>query len=112
LQEPGFQSVAADLERYEEVFSSNLLEAELLSVLRRERITADPADLLVRFTWVYPDRSLKPEIDVILEIDYIRGADLWHLANALFLSPDRAIDFVTLDVRQRETSRRLGFGTS
>jgi len=45
----------------------------------------------------------------VLTAGYVRGADLWHLANALFLSPDRAIDFVTLDVRQRDLSRRLGF---
>jgi len=110
LQENGYKQLARDLLRYDELFASNLLEAELRSTLRRERITADPAGLLGPFTWVYPDRALTPEFSEILEIAFIRGADLWHLANALFISPDRRIDFLTLDTRQREISLRLGFG--
>jgi hypothetical protein len=46
----------------------------------------------------------------ILSIGYVRGADLWHLAVALFLDPKREIDFMTLDERQRDVSRKLGFG--
>ncbi len=39
-----------------------------------------------------------------------RGADLWHLACALWIAPDaRGLAFVTLDKRQREVARKLGF---
>jgi hypothetical protein len=60
-------------------------------------------------SWVYPDRPLTAEIAAILDTGYVRGADLWHLAVALFVDPSREIDFLSLDVRQLEISRRLGF---
>jgi len=40
----------------------------------------------------------------------VRGADLWHLAVALFVDPSCEIDFLSLDTRQLEISRRIGFG--
>ena len=53
--------------------------------------------------------AVTSEIAMIAALDCVRGADLWHLAVALFLDPEREIDFLTLDVRQRDIARRLGF---
>ena len=41
---------------------------------------------------------------------YDAKADLWHVACALFLSPNPTdITFLTLDKPQRDVARRLGF---
>lgn len=41
----------------------------------------------------------------------IAGADLWHLACALFGAEDpRDVDFLTLDSNQEEAARTPGFG--
>lgn len=48
----------------------------------------------------------------LLEVGYLRGADLWHLACALYLVEDPPeISFVTLDDRQRTVAAGLGFET-
>jgi hypothetical protein len=108
--EPSAARVRRSLLIYDELFASNLLEAELRSALRREKVTSDPDDLISGVSWVYPDRPLTAEITMILEAGYVRGADLWHLAVALFLDPTREIDFLSLDIQQLEISRRIGFG--
>jgi predicted nucleic acid-binding protein len=109
FEEKGFARVRQSLLAYDEVFSSNLLEAELRSALRREKFTADPGELISPISWVYPDRPLTAEIATVLETGYVRGADLWHLAVALFVDPGREIDFLSLDTRQLEISQRIGF---
>ena len=50
------------------------------------------------------------EIKRVLEVGYVRGADAWHLACALYLfaDPDDAT-FLTLDRRQRAATKKLGF---
>ncbi len=41
---------------------------------------------------------------------YVRGADCWHLATALYLAEDpQKMSFVTVDERQRAVTRALGF---
>ncbi len=97
------------IESMDRVFASNLLEAELRATFVRERVPADHP-LLGRVTWVLPDRPLGREIGVVLAAGYLRGADLWHLASALFLAGNpRDLPFVTLDERQEVVARRLGF---
>lgn len=108
--EAGSTRLARTLRSYVELFSSNLLEAELRSALRREEIDGDPNDLLAMVSWVHPHRPLTGEMEAILAVSYLRGADLWHLAVALSLAPTLAIDFLTLDSRQREASELVGFG--
>lgn len=110
FNERRWAQLARKLRSYDDLLSSNLLEAELRSALRRENVSADPGDLLAGISWVHPDRPLTAEMTAVLELDYLRGADLWHLAVALFVDPRREIDFLTLDARQGEFSRRLGFG--
>lgn len=106
--ERGTKQIAAKLEAAQSVLSSNLLEAEFRAALRREKV-AD-GSLLQRIDWVMPDRPLSPEIQRVLSAGYLRGADLWHLACALFVDPPSdELEFVTRDTQQRAVARRLGF---
>ncbi len=111
FDEPGGKSAATRLARYDEVFSSNLLEAELAAACAREK-TAMPDELRAGISWVLPDRALSEEITAVLGAGYARGADLWHLACALYLAGEPgAISFFTLDERQRGVAKQLGFTT-
>ncbi len=107
--EPGSDALAGRLESFAELVSANLTEAELRSVLVREAVSAD-SDVLSGISWILPDRSLGSEIRQVLTTGNVRGADLWHLAAALFVtsSPGEMV-FLTLDGRQREAAERLGF---
>ena len=61
---------------------------------------------------VFPPRTLGPEITRVLEAGYVRGADCWHLATALYLAPDPSeLTFITLDERQGAVAKALGFAT-
>lgn len=111
LGERGAAAVAARLKRFEELFASNLLEAELRAILARERVAREP-DVLTWLDWVFPDRPLTQEIARVLAAGYLRGADTWHVACALHMSENPAgVTFLTLDRRQRAVVRRLGFRT-
>jgi predicted nucleic acid-binding protein len=94
-----------------EVYASPLLEAEWRSALRRENIEPNLADLeLVQ--WVNHGRALSEELDRVFQAGYVRGADAWHLANALYIAPDPSeLTFLTLDDRQRGVAEALGFRT-
>lgn len=91
------------------LLSSNLLEAELRSACSREG-TSFSQNLFSNLKWVLPDRSLAPEITAVLEAGYLRGADLWHVASALYVARDPGeVWFVTLDERQRRVAKAVGF---
>jgi hypothetical protein len=109
LQEPGSVALRRRLERFEEAVASHLLEAEVRAVLRHEGVTAEPA-LLGSISWVVPARPLGPEIAKVLDAGYVRGADCWHLATALYLAEDpAALTFMTMDDRQATVASLLGF---
>lgn len=109
FDEPSSNRLARRLEGYDRLLASNLLEAELRSACVREK--ADSPELLLAWvTWVYANRPLSPEYERISRAGFIKGADMWHLAHALFLAPDgTGLDFVTLDQGQREVASHLGF---
>ncbi len=110
FEEPGATRLAARLRRFERLFASNLLEAELRSALTREGVDGQGIPMLSWLTWIYPDRPLTAEFARITGLGYVKGADLWHLANALFLAPDgKQLAFLTLDKRQRDVAAKLGF---
>ncbi len=110
FEEPGFADLVQYLESYDELFSSALLEAELRAALVREGVASD-AQMLHAISWVLPQRLLSTEITRVLAAGYLRGADLWHLACALFLAQTpRDLDFATVDRRQEKVARALGFG--
>lgn len=107
--EPEHEALTAQLDHLDQLFSSNLLEAELRAVLRREGV-GNGESLMDGLSWVLPDRPLTPEIEVVLGAGSIRGADAWHLACALYLSPDPGeLEFLTLDRHQAAIARALGF---
>ena len=109
--EPGAKKLAKRLAGYDELVASNLLEAEFRAVLRREGVEGGEA-LLEGITWLLPDRPLSAEMDRVLAQRGLRHADLWHLALALYLAdPPGEMDFLTLDVAQREAAAALGFST-
>ena len=109
FSEPGAAELAARLREFDLLVGSNLLEAELRAVLAREEVSTD-LELLERITWLIPDRPLSREITTVLGAGYLRGADLWHLACALFLSGSpRELPFLTLDERQGAVAHKLGF---
>ncbi len=110
FDEPAAASMRARLQRHTRLFASALVEAELASAFVREAVDADVRDFIAAFSLVLPDRPLSPEIERTLHAGYLRGADLWHLACALYLSPTPSdISFLTLDQEQRRVARRLGF---
>jgi len=111
FNEAGARSLARKLEVYEQRFTSNLLEAEFLSALPREGVEGGQ-EFLDTMTWVLPDRRLTPEMERVVATRYVRGADLWHLACALYLAESPAdMDFLTLDAAQRDAAAALGFRT-
>ena len=111
FEEPAYPGLGARLEGYDVLFSSNLLEAEVRAAVQREEPGLRPDDILSWISWVHPDRPLTDEIGEVLKIGYLRGADLWHVASALFLqNAVGALEFLTLDQRQLEIVRTMGFG--
>lgn len=107
--EPAGRAVSKRLAGFRAVVASNLLEAELRATFLREKADL-PRSLLAGISWVIPDRTLHDEIERVLSAGYVRGADCWHLATALYLAPEPAeLTFLTLDQRQREVAEALGF---
>lgn len=102
-------TTARRLERFDQICAASLLEAEFRAALARENVVGD-AGLLSWVTWVLPDRPLSAEISQVLAVGKLRGADLWHLACALYVAgTPKDLPFITLDQRQRNVARRLGF---
>jgi len=107
--EPHAERMKACLRECDYILSSNLLEAEFRSALLREGIE-ERADFLAAIGWVIPDRPLSEEFRRVSLAGFLRGADLWHLACALYLSPEPGeMAFLTLDSRQADVASSLGF---
>jgi predicted nucleic acid-binding protein len=111
FEEPGHERVADLMAATEHLFAAPLLEAEFRAALEREE-TGGGGPLLAALRWVIPDRPLTHELDQIFSVGYLRGADAWHLATALFLvEAAEDLPFLTLDQRQRSLAESLGFPT-
>jgi predicted nucleic acid-binding protein len=109
LDEPDGAGVSRRLESCDELLAANLLEAELRSVFQREGVPTDHP-ILRQVSWVLPNRPLSREITTVLSVGLIGGADLWHLACALWVTESpRDLPFVTLDHKQQAVARQLGF---
>jgi predicted nucleic acid-binding protein len=102
-------AIARRLARCDRVLSSPLLEAELFSALLREgREVTNAWSSAIEYVIV--DRPLSQELSRVLAAGYLRGADCWHLATALYVAPDPSrLAFVTLDATQRKVAKALGF---
>lgn len=91
------------------LIASNLLEAELRAAFAREKVDA-VREPLAEISWILPDRPLQAEIARVLAAGYLRGADCWHLATALYFANNPGeIAFLTLDAKQAHVARALGF---
>ena len=111
FSEPDAEDWAERLSSFSRWISANLLDAEVRAVFSRERLVFD-AKLTSQIERVLPDRTLEPEIAHALEFGgYLRGADLWHVAMALYASDMQVSDlaFLTKDIDQRNVAARLGF---
>ena len=109
FDEPGAASLARRLNEAAHLLSSNLLEAELRATFAREGV-GFRASLVSGIEWILPERPLTSELTTVLAAGYLRGADLWHVATALYVAQELGdIAFVTLDTRQRVVAEALGF---
>ncbi len=106
--EPAATQIAPQLDRYDRLISSNLLEAEMRAVFQREN-ESFREDVIAGIEWVLPTRPLTAEFATALSAGYLRGADLWHVATALYVSPhSQSLSFATLDAQQRRVASALG----
>jgi len=108
FDEPGATAYARQLHGFARLISSNLLEAELRAAFARENLHFRE-EAIAGIDWILPDRALAPEFAAVLGTGYLRGADLWHVATALYVA-DRSdgLLFATLDIRQGEVAAALG----
>ena len=107
--EPVAERLAQALGRIDRLISSNLLEAELRAVFSRENEPFHEA-AIAGIDWIFPNRPLTSELAAALSAGYLRGPDLWHVATALYVSPDpQSLIFATLDARQGRITSALGF---
>ncbi len=113
FDEAGKSEVAARLRKHDRLLASDLMEAELRAAFSRESVAQRlAAPLLDAVARVRPDRELSAELQRVLATGHLRGADLWHLACALYVAPEPAdLIFETLDERQRQVAAKLGFAT-
>jgi predicted nucleic acid-binding protein len=110
LDEKASKKIIPFLKTLSGLYSSNLLEAEFLSVIKREGLSSRALSVLDPIQWILPDRPLSREYDRVLEHGYVKRADLWHLATALLIAPSPAeFYFLTLDKQQAKVAKSLGF---
>ncbi len=110
--EPRAPALRTALRRYRTLLAGDLLVAEASSAAAREGI--EPATILAAIeavSIVLPDRTLERESAEVLAHGYLRGADLWHVACAMFVAgPARSeLTFLTRDATQKRVARRVGF---
>ncbi len=109
--EPGSSVSEKALTAADKIVSSILTEAEVYSVAVRERLDwGIVSSIYSGVSLIFPDRSLENELTRVLSCGYVRGADAFHLACALYLDPcAKEIIFLTADRAQAACARTLGF---
>lgn len=111
FQEEGCQEASLSLSRSNKIYSSTLLEAEVLAAIKRNKLNPDDANEIFNMvSFVNISRRLTPEILLSLQQGYAKGADTHHLATALYLDPTaEKLAFLTLDKVQMKIAAQLGF---
>ena len=109
LHETNGPDISRRLGGFDRLASSNLLEAEVRVAFARENLEFDP-QILSGIEWVFPEFPLSQQFAAVLSSGYLRGADLWHVATALYTFPEPGgASFITLDRRQQTVAAALGF---
>lgn len=112
FDEKNAKEIKKKLISYDHLFSANLLEAEFLATCSREGVLSAGPPSLERINWVLPPRPLSDEYLLVLKHSHVRGADLYHIACALFLRSELdEIDFVSADVKQLQAATLIGLRT-
>ena len=107
--ESGTSTYAELLDSFSRLLSSNPLETELRAAFLRENLVFHER-AVAGIEWAIPERTLSPELATVLDTGCIRGADLWHVAVALYVSPrPEKLCFLTLDEIQDGIPEELGF---
>ncbi len=113
FEEAHAAGLAEALDGMDSLRASLLVEAELSSALRREGLEEEGEGSRAVLDWFAPDGSLTTQLEEVLDVGYLRGADLFIVACALWLAPEvrhrRALHFVSLDANQRAVAAALGF---
>lgn len=107
FEEPEAAAAEAAMSAYDRLVASDLLAAELLASARREDL-ALPLERLAVFDWLLPQRPLHREFNRVLDVGFLRGADLWHVACASYLMDREELDFLTLDRAQGRIACSIG----
>ncbi len=109
FDEPGAEECASSLDKFTHLVSSNLLEAEIRAAFKRERLDFQES-IIADIEWILPNRTLTPEFSEVLQTGYLRGANLAHVATALYFFPQRgSLAFATLGAKQSGIAKELGF---
>lgn len=114
LQEPRYRALQTKLGSFDDLIAGDLLVAEVLATAAREDLPLERVRPAIEsIALVLPDRSLEPEVLEVLQQGRLRGADLWHLACAVYVAGEdrEALAFLSRDAPQRALARRLGFAT-
>ena len=108
FDEPHASTLASRMDGFDRLISSNLLEAELRAAFMREKLEFQES-IVLGIDWILPDRALTPEFKAVMRAGCLRGADLWHVATALYVSSGLPrLSFATLDAQQAEVADALG----
>ena len=109
LENPGHEKYQNSIQNEDRIVSSALLEAELCSVAAREKISPKELEkFLIGIELIHTTRSLLKEYRRILTSGYVKGADAFHIATALYLDPElKELKFLTADSRQKEVIKKL-----
>lgn len=97
------------------VIASPLLVSEYVAFLGREKLLTETRfeDELGFIHWIYPSDPLFQESLECVRAYAVKGADLHHLATALWFSQDSRDElyFLTCDHQQEAAAKKLGFQT-
>ncbi len=94
----------------ERFISSYLLQAEVFSAVKREKADMQLAALEIKKIGFVRTDSLAEELMEIFKAGYVRGADAFHLATALWIrGKHKDLKFITLDEKQKEIAKHLDF---
>lgn len=94
-----------------ELISSNLIIAECFSACTREKFDKILCwEFLQEISMVIPESKLQLELEKVFHCGYLRGANAYHLACALYLDNNtQELGFLSRDQNQCLVAQQLGF---